>query len=171
VGVDLGLARNLLLPALDLGTAFYQDMGAHVTSRGPTQLTAGVNFEMPVQRRQAKGLEAAALARIEQVDQRERFARDQVTAEVRDAHSAVTQAFRQAQVLHEQVGIAHQLEDAERVRFDLGEGTLFLINLREQVTFDTALREIGAVNEYYRALALYEFAIAEGLNRRPAVRH
>jgi outer membrane protein TolC len=89
---------------------------------------------------------------------------------VRDAHSAVTQAFRQAQILHEQVDIARQLETAERDRFDLGEGTLFLINLREQVTFDTALGEIGAINEYYRALALYEFAIAEGLTGPPAAK-
>jgi hypothetical protein len=67
----------------------------------------------------------------------------------------------------EELEITRQLEEAERVRFNLGDGNLFLVNLREQATFDTELRQVGALNEYFRALALYEYAIAETMTRRP----
>ena len=134
--------------------------------RGPDELQAALILDLSVERRQAKGRDLAAMARIRQFDERERFARDQVTAEVRDAYSAVRAAYGRAQVLREELEVARQLEDAERARFQLGDGTLFLVNLREQATFDTAVREVAATSEYFRAWALYEYAIAEALSKR-----
>lgn len=160
VEFDRKLARNQLLPAVDLIVAYTREAGTRQVARGPDELGVTLNFDLPVQRRQAKGRESSALARIEQFDQRERFARDQVVAEVRDAYSALSQAYKQTQVLREQVEVARHLEEAERVRFELGEGTLFVVNLREQITAETALREISAVQDYFRALALYDFATA-----------
>jgi len=165
VEVDRRVARNQLLPNVDLVMGYTRETGDRLVRRGPDELSAALEFALPIQRRQAKGREMSAVARIEQFDQRERFARDQVTAEVRDAYSAVITAYRRAQALRQEVEVARQLEDAERVKFDLGDSTLFLVNLREQATFDTVLRELSALNEYYRAVALYEFATAEGMSR------
>ncbi len=166
VEVDRKLAQNQLLPGVDVVLSYTRQTGEREVARGPNDLVAALVFDMPAQRRAAKGKERSALARIEQFDQRERFARDQVTAEVRDAYSALQAAYERAKVLREEVEITEQLETAERVRFELGEGTLFLVNLREQATFDTALREVAAVNEYFRALALYDFSVAEALRRK-----
>lgn len=166
VEVDRKLARNQLLPGVDVVLSYARQTGDRAVRRGPDDLVAGLIFDMPAQRRAAKGREQLALARIEQFDQREKFARDQVAAEVRDAYSALQTAYDRAKVLREEVEITEQLETAERVRFELGEGTLFLVNLREQATFDTALREVSAVTEYFRALALYEFAIGEAMARK-----
>jgi outer membrane protein TolC len=83
----------------------------------------------------------------------------------RDACSALKAAYERARVLRQEVEVARQLEVAERVRFELGEGTLFLVNLREQAAYETELREVAAVAEFYRALALYEYAIAEAMSR------
>jgi outer membrane protein TolC len=102
----------------------------------------------------------AAEAKINQLTQRERFLRDQITAEVRDAVSAVQAAFDRARLLEQEIKVARELEEAERARFQLGEGTLFLVNLREQVTADTANRHINAMQDYFRALAQYEYSIA-----------
>jgi outer membrane protein TolC len=166
VDVDRKLAQNQLLPNVDLVLSYARQSGDRVVRRGPNDLMASLVFDLPAQRRAAKGRDLASLARIEQFDQRERFAKDQVSAEVRDAYSALVAAHERAKVLREEVEITSQLETAERVRFELGEGTLFQVNLREQATFDTALREVSAQNEYFRALALYEFAIAEAAGRR-----
>jgi outer membrane protein TolC len=164
--VDRKLAQNQLLPNVDVVLSYARQTGSREVKRGPNDLVAAVIFDMPAQRRMAKGRDASSLARIEQFDQRERFAKDQVTAEVRDAYSALQAAYQRAKVLREEVEITEQLETAERVRFQLGEGTLFLVNLREQATFDTALREVSALNEYFRALALYEDAIGEAMSRK-----
>jgi outer membrane protein TolC len=165
VEVDRRLAQNQLMPNIDVAMSYTRQLGDRVVRRGPDDLIASLIFDMPAQRRAAKSRDLSAIARIEQFDQRERFARDQVTAEVRDAYSALKAAYGRAQVLKQEVAVARELEEAERVRFQLGDGTLFLVNLREQSTFDTVTREVSAVNEYFRALALYEFAIAEALKR------
>lgn len=166
VEVDRRLAQNQQLPGIDTQLTYIRESGDRQVRRGPNDLIASLVFEMPAQRRQARGREASALARLEQVRQREQFAREQVEAEVRDAHSALSAAHRRARLLTEELDVARQLEEAERIRFGLGDGTLFLVNLREQATFDTELRQVSAVNEYFRALAQYEYAIAEGLARR-----
>jgi outer membrane protein TolC len=170
VEVDRKLALNQLMPNIDVQFSYTRELGDRVVKRGPDDLVASLIFDMPAQRRQAKGREMASLARINQFDQRERFARDQVAAEVRDAYSALLAAFQRAKLLRQEVEVSRQLEDAERIRFQLGEGTLFLVNLREQTTFDAAIREVGALNEYFRALALYEFSIAEALSRKASMR-
>lgn len=163
VEIDRKLAQNQLLPNVDLVMQYTREGGDRIVQRGPDELSAALLFNFPIQRRQAKGRETSALARIAQFDQRERFAREQVAAEVRDAYSAVIAAYRRAQVLREEVEVTRQLEDAERVKFELGDSTLFLLNLREQQTFDAALREVSVLNEYFRALALYDQAVAETL--------
>lgn len=163
--VDRKLAQNQLLPRVDLSLSFASQLGERRVGRGPNDLIASLAFELPAQRRAARGRDLAALARIEQFDQRERFARDQISAEVRDAYSALKAAYERTRVLREEVDVARQLETAERVRFELGEGNLFLVNLREQAAFETELRELAALAEYFRALAFYEYAIAEALSR------
>lgn len=166
VEIDRKLARNQLMPNMDVALSYTRELGEREVRRGPDELELALIFDMPLQRRSAKGRDQAAMARITQFDQRERFAKDQVVAEVRDAYSALMAAYKRAQVLREEVEIARQLETAERVRFELGEGTLFLVNLREQATFDTELREVSALSDYFRSLALYEFSIGEALTRK-----
>jgi outer membrane protein TolC len=157
--VDRRLAINDRKPAIDLFTGFTSETGQGVVRRGPREMKAGVLFELPFQRRVASGKLAVAEAKLKQVDQRERFMRDQIAAEVRDAGSALNAAYDQASILRDEVRVARELEDAERSRFQLGDGTLFLVNLREQATADAITREIGAQNEFFKASALYKWTL------------
>lgn len=167
--VDSQLAKNQLLPNLDVLLTFTQEAGAGAVKRGPSELRATLQFDLPLQRRNAEGRLRTAEARISQLNQRERFTKEQVVAEVQDAISAVQTAYRRSKLITEEVKVARQLEDAERSRFDLGDSTLFLVNLREQATFDAEVREVAAQADYFRATALYELAIAEALapSKRP----
>lgn len=161
--VDSQLAKNQLLPNIDLLFSFTSEAGTGSVKRGPQELKASLLFELPLQRRTAEGRLRSAEAKLTQLDHRARFQQDQIVAEVQDAISAVQAAYRRVQLLRDEVKVARQLEDMERSRFDLGDGTLFLVNLREQATFDAAVREVSAQAEYFRAQALYELAIAEAL--------
>lgn len=162
--VEIDLARNETLPNIDLVVGFTREFGQGPVLRGPSELRGSVVFELPFQRRVARGRLQTARARLNQLDQRERFAQDQVAAEVKDALSAVRTAYERAAVLREEVEVTRQLEDAERTRFDLGDSNLFILNLREQATFEAAVRELGALVDYQRAYASYEFSVAEALN-------
>jgi outer membrane protein TolC len=164
VEIDRRLAQNQRLPNIDLFTEYVREIGSGPVKRGPNDLRAGIIFELPFQRRQATGRLQAAETRLKQIDQRETFQRDQVTAEVRDAASAVRAAFDRSRVLHEELRITRQVEEAERTRYELGDSTLFVLNQREQSTAEAAVREANALADYYRAFAAYELAIARGLN-------
>jgi cobalt-zinc-cadmium efflux system outer membrane protein len=161
--IDRRMALNDARPAIDLGLGFTAESGAGPVRRGPRELKAALNFELPYQRRAARGKEASAAAKLRQLDQRERFTEDQIVAEVRDAVSAVRTAFERAQLTREEYRVARDLEEAERARFRLGDGTMFLVNLREQATFDAALRELSATQDYFRSRAQYELSIAAAL--------
>jgi hypothetical protein len=47
------------------------------------------------------------------------------------------------------------------MRFDLGEGTLFLVNLREQVAFEAELRDREARSDLQKAVAQFRAAVGE----------
>ncbi len=159
VTVDRQLARNQQLPAVDVFAGFTSESGDGIARRGPQELRAGLSFELPWQRRSATGRVHAAEARIEQIRQREQFTKEQVVAEVQDADSALLTSHQRLQMARDEVSVSRQLEDAERTRFELGEGTLFQLNLRELATVESALREIASQADYHRALAAYKAAI------------
>jgi len=158
--LETGLARNQLLPNLDLVMGYSRDRGIGAANLRPAEFEAAVTLEIPLQRRKAKGKLQAEEAKLEQLRQKERLARDRVAADVRDAHSALIAARERVRIVREEVDVARQLEDAERTRFDFGDSTLFLVNLRELATADAAVREVAGLADYHRARADYEAAIA-----------
>lgn len=165
-GVDVSMARNAARPALDLMAGFTSDRGSDPSvRRGPEELKVGVAFEFPFQNRSARGKEAVAEAKRRQLELRAAYLRDQVAAEVRDAESAVAAARNRLRVLQDEVRVTRELEEAEKARFELGEGTLFILNLREQATLDVSVREALAQADYQRSLANLAYATGELLFR------
>ncbi len=157
--VEVQQARNQQLPAIDLVSGFTSESGSGIVRRGPQELRAGISFELPLQRRSATGRLRVAEARVEQIRQREQFTLEQVTAEVQDAASAVQTSHERLLIVRDEVSVSRQLEDAERTRFDLGEGTLFQLNLRELATVESVQRAISAQADYHRSQAGYQAAI------------
>jgi outer membrane protein TolC len=154
--IDIQLAENDRKPAVDLAMGFTSEAGQGIVKRGPNELKASLRFELPFQRRAAEGKLVAGKAKLNQLEYRENFAKDQVTAEVKDAASAVRAAHNRALLLQDEVTVALDLADAERERFRLGDSNLFTVNLREQAAVDAELRQVSAVNDYLRALTVYE---------------
>lgn len=170
VAVELRLAENQTLPGLNAVVAAAQDAGPGKSAlSGPngldrTTLSAGLAFQLPVQRRDARGRMTAAQAQLAQFDQQLRQAEDVVRAEVQDAFSALERAFefyRQARV---RVDLARLVARAERERLRQGLSDVLRVTLREQAAFDAEIIEIGAQQDYFRALA--EFRAAMGIGGR-----
>ncbi len=159
VGIDRKLAENQNLPGIDLFTEYNRELGDGGVKRGPNDVRFGLLFDLPLQRRQAQSRVQAAEARLQQLDRREQFQREQITAEVRDASSAVRAAFERSSLATEELAVTRQVEDAERLRFELGDSTLFFLNQREQSTAEAAVREANTLADYFRSIAIYELAI------------
>jgi outer membrane protein TolC len=163
--VDLRLATNQTLPSVNAVVAASQDVGYGKSSlSGPngldrTTLSAGVAFQLPVQQRDARGRVTVAQAQLAQIDQQLRQAEDVVRAEVQDTFSALERAFEFYQQAKKRVELARLVARAEREQLRLGRSDVLRVTLREQAAFDAEVVEIGAQQDYFRALADFRAAL------------
>jgi outer membrane protein TolC len=158
-GVELALATNQTLPGLNATLAAGQDVGPGKSSlSGPngldrTTLAAGLAFQLPVQRRDARGRITAAQALVIQLEAQLQQAEDVVRAEVQDAFSAVERAAEFHEQAAARVDLARQVAEGERAKFANGQSSILTVTLREQAAFDAELALVGAKQEFFRALA------------------
>jgi outer membrane protein, heavy metal efflux system len=163
--VETGLAGNALLPSLNLFADLSRDYGEGPITRRGNELAAGLFFELPLQRRKASGKLVQAQAKLAGIDAELRFVQDRVRADVQDAASALRAAYTSVELVRQELTVARELESLERDRFQLGDSTQFLVNLRELNTADAAFREIKALADYQKALAEFEAASGRLLDR------
>lgn len=162
-GIDRRLARNDLLPSVDLGVQAAQALtGTTPRDIERTEIEAKVEVKVPLQRREAKGRMQVVDAQIQRLANELRFARDRITADVRDSHSALSAAHAALGQTRRNVELARRLEQAENERLQHGATDLLALQIREQATFDARVLEVDAQAEYFRAQANYRAAIAAG---------
>jgi len=89
-----------------------------------------------------------------------RLAKDRVAADVKDARSALDAARERVKFTRQEVEVATKLEAGERQKFELGDSNLLFVNLRETQSAEARLREIDALLDYHRAVALFRAAVA-----------
>lgn len=160
--LDRQFAENKLLPKLDVAVAGSQDIGDPTTDpddKGPFELDVFVNFDVPVQRREASGKLRAIEAKTIQVERKLQFARESIIAEVQDGQSAVLLTWRRLALLRENAALAAELERAERVFLDEGQSDLLRVNLREQQTASAASKLVDVIAEHFGAIANYRASL------------
>jgi outer membrane protein TolC len=161
VEIDRKLAKNNMLPNLDVGVEAGQFLGGNrPRDIEQNEIEAKIEFKMPLQRRDAKGRIDIADATIERLNNDKRFARDRIVADVRDAYSALIAAYDALKMTRKNVELARQLEAAENERLKQGATDLLALQIREQATFDGQVLEVEAQADYFRAQANYRAAIA-----------
>lgn len=152
--VELRLAENGRLPALDLTTEYTRDTDG--VTRG---MELGVGLTWPFQQRKADGQRAKARAALSRAESEVRWLEDQVRADVQDALSAVRAATGVLEAVVAETALARELEQLERDRFALGDSTQFLVNLRELATADAAVREVRARADVQKARVALDAAL------------
>ena len=154
----LRLARNGLLPEVDVTERYGRDAGVgSITKRGD-EFVASLSITTPFQRRKAKGESAIQQAKLVQLEQELRFARNRVLVEVRTALAALDAALQRLELARAEMDVARQLADAERERFDLGDSTLFVVNLRELSAAGAGLKVVAALTDSHKSMATYRAA-------------
>lgn len=160
INVDRDLARNQMLPGLNLYVYTEQNVGAPVPLRNkqPFILESSLLFDVPLQRRQARGRIRSAEGQLSQIALRERFATEQIAVEVKNAMIAL-------EALHEQmiqkrltVQANQRLEEGERAKFPAAS-TILLVFFREEQTAQAEVDLIDAEARYFDALADYRAAL------------
>lgn len=150
--IDLDLARNQRLPAIDLALSPGRDTG--FGGIGNT-FKAGLNLTLPLRQRTADGRINASTLKLEKLDFELTLERQRITTEVLDAISAINTSYDRYRAALQEVELAQRLEEGERTRFALGDGTLFLVNQRERATAEARVKLIEIQAEYEQAVAAF----------------
>lgn len=161
--VELSQSQNALLPSLSATAFSAQDVGAPASSKkdkSPFQMEAGLLMDVPLQRREASGKIRAAEGKLAQLTAKRIFAENKITIEVQDAMSALTTSYDRMLRAKEAVDLADRMEAAERRKFELGDSTILIVNLREIAAIEAELNLIEARGDYFKAQADYHAAIA-----------
>lgn len=161
--VQLNEAENSLLPKLDAGVQASKDTGIPVDAKGdksPFELEAGLYGEVPLQRRAARGKIRSVQGKLGQLRAKRRFVGDKITAEVRDAVSALQAAAGRIDRAATSLSLARETLDLGRQRFNAGDIDLVDLNLFEKAVNDAQLGWISAQEAYFEARADYRAALA-----------
>jgi outer membrane protein TolC len=162
---ELRLARNQILPRLDLKVFTARDYGAGDDKRESTELKAGVRIEIPLLTRTQEGRIDFYEAKQRKLAFTETFLKERIRADVQDALNALDVARQRVDVTAQEVQAARSLADGERTRFVLGDSNLIFVNLREQTAADAEVREIEALQDYQKAFVAFEATLAR-IHRR-----
>ncbi len=162
--IDRRLARNQRLPNLDATAVASQDIGDELyKDKSEFELQAGVELRLPLQRREARGRLAELDAQTTRLENEQRFARDRIRTETRDAFSALQAAFEQIQQTALNLQLARDLQSAETERFRQGATDFLALQLRERTAFEAELLALDALTDFFRAHADYRAATAADL--------
>ena len=158
--VDRRLADNQRKLGLDFYISGAKDFGPIYDPKLlKPELELALVLDIPLFTRVQDGRFQAAQANLSRLEQQTRFARDRLIADVRDATSAITMSEERILATAREVVTSGQLVEMERRRFELGEGTLLLVNLREQSLAEARQREVDALADYFKALASQRAAV------------
>ena len=157
--LDEQLANNALLPDLSVSGQVNQSPSrAREKDIEVTEFETKVELKVPLERNEAKGRLAAAKASLRRLDYETAFARERITADVRDSFSALAATVRQLDETKLNVEYADTLREAEAEKFRQGAVDMLALQIREQAAFDARVMEVDARAEYFRALANYRAA-------------
>ena len=156
------LACNNLLPSIDLVTEVSQDMGIPASSKddkGEFLLVVGVQGEIPIQRRKARGKIQSTSAKIAQLRQKLFLQQNKIEAELKTAYNSLllsSQIVEQAEI---SLRAAFNALARYTLVFDSGKIDLIYLNLLETKANETEIKLIEAQGNWFVTLAQMQAAL------------
>lgn len=154
--IDLALAKNSLLPSLDLEAAPARAPEKFVLGLG---YRFGVELKFPLLQRRSRGEVLQAQGQAERLVMAQQYRENQILVDIDNALSAIERARERIEEASQALRLVEIVEEGERYRFSLGASNVLFVNLRERNTIDSKVQVVRAKAEYYKALALYQWAI------------
>jgi outer membrane protein TolC len=125
---------------------------------GPTEVKLGLVVQAPLLLRKERGEFERARADLEALNQKIRFTRDKLQADLRNLRLLIQALQSQAQVAIENRRAAEIAAGAARRRFQVGTADLFQVFLQENKAGEAAVKAIDAVTSQRAAAMVWDFA-------------
>ncbi len=147
------LAENELKPRVDLGFKAAHDIGDGSRSRNGFDAIVDLQVSIPLERRRGRGQVAESRARLRQLAQDRRLARERLSNEVARLDANINAARELVSITAAEVEQAERMVDAERKRFAAGASDFFLVNVREERSADARARNLESRLRFHHNLA------------------
>lgn len=161
--IELQQARNIGLPELNLVADASKDVGAPSSSKrdkSQFELEGGLTGYWEPQQRKMLGKMQAVRGKLTQLQFKRQMVQDKITAELRDARSALNAARRKYQQTSANAALAKETANIFRREFEVGGVDLIILNIYEEAEAAAQSAVFDAQAEYLISLAYY--AIAQG---------
>jgi outer membrane protein len=145
VEIDYKLARNQRLPEANLSVGPAIETGKD--SAGFV-MKAGVQILAPLRQRIARGRALQADLKLQKLKLDETWLQRQIDLQVQDAVNALNTTYQRLDLAQRELAFARKLEDGERIKFQLGDSNVFMVNQRERASFEAALKLVDVQTEY-----------------------
>jgi len=173
--VDERLADNQLLPGLSVGAKVSQDIGPthepwsssstvwnpDPKTRSLPDASVDLRFEVPIPQRAARGRAVVAEAAVRKARALQQLLEERITLEVDDARQQRDAALARAAAATVEVEAAEAVLVGERQRFEAGDSTLVVVNLREVALAEARLADVEARVDVARAEVALRFVIGD----------
>jgi outer membrane protein TolC len=126
------LAKNELLPELDVEFLLADDTGRGSETLEGLESYVGLRFSVPIERRKAKGKFAEADAKLTELEQKRQQLLDKLRIDIEATQIRIHNVKQQYQAQKRRAQLATRLAEQELLRFNAGDSDLFLLNTRER---------------------------------------
>jgi outer membrane protein TolC len=163
--IDLALAKNNLLPSLDLEAT---------PARSPEKFVLGLGYRfgaevrIPFLQRRSRGEVMEAQGKADRFVLVQKYREQQVLVDVDNALSALERAKERISAAGQSLQLARTLEEGERFRFSVGATSVLFVNLRERNAVDSEANLLRAQADYQKAQAFYQWAIGTWSRSAPS---
>lgn len=154
--------ENEALVQMNVGVSVSKDTGSGRKELEETEGKGWIKMEIPIFNRQARGREEGMKERLQELSLAKEFAVQKVEQEVADAANAVQLLAERKELALNEYKRAQEVTIGERIRFQDGDSSLIILNLREQQEAEAGAKLIDIHVDYHKARATYEAVIAHG---------
>ena len=145
------LAENALLPSLDIEAKLARDLGNGPSSLQQTETQIGLQFSMPLGRRQAKAELGSAAQKVKALTFKYQAVEDALKRDLDIASRNWHYSKKIANMQDDQASLAEALFEQEKKRFNIGASDLFILNSREASAINSRLSAVKAHVDVMRA--------------------
>lgn len=150
------LAKNQLLPTLDMKAAVAQDFGSGPANLDDTETKVALQFSYPLGNRKAKAKLSKAEADLAASQLELTLAEQQLRQEFEQAVVQWEQAQRVAELQQQNAKVKEELSWLEQQRFEKGASDLFKLNARASQVMNARLKNVeAAISAMYAELSVH----------------
>ncbi len=153
--IDLAFNSEFQRPFIEISAEALQYKFSTI---GVNDYRFGLTVSQPLFFREANSNVQLAEIKVRRTDLKRLEIERKVLASVDDAVSAIERAKERVEVAEREVQYAYLVQEGERRKFQLGESTILILNLRERATAEAQVKLIEARADYLRAVSDYLWA-------------